>query len=162
LADVVLCYLGAGKTTCLDILASRLKRGLVSGEIMVNGRIPTRSQFKKISGYVDQEDSMLGTLTVYETVLFSAQLRLPKTMRYLSFLQLCSSITSSYSQMAIEKRVEDTLVELGIDHIANHRIGSPGQRGISGGEKRRVSIAMELVTSPSILYLDEPTSGLDR
>jgi ABC-type multidrug transport system ATPase subunit len=87
----------------------------------------------------------MGTLTVYETLLYSALLRLPRAM----------------SRQAKEKRVRDTMTELGIEHIANSKIGTAGKRGISGGEKRRVSIAMEVVTSPSILYLDEPTSGLD-
>eukprot|EP00158_Paraphelidium_tribonemae_P008650 Partr_v1_DN28639_c1_g1_i1_m50047 putative (ABC) transporter len=136
---------GAGKTTCLDILAGRAKRGVVSGQLLINGMVPTRQQFKKISGYVDQEDTLLGTLTVYETLLYSALLRLPKDM----------------SHAAKVRRVQDTMVELGIEHIANSRIGYPGHRGISGGEKRRVSIAMEVVTSPSVIYLDEPTSGLD-
>ena len=138
--------LGAGKSTCLDILAGKAKRGIVSGQLLINGKVPTKQQFKKISGYVDQEDTLLGTLTVYETLLYSALLRLPRDK----------------SRAAKEKRVNDTLVELGIEHIANSRIGYPGHRGISGGEKRRVSIAMEVVTSPSVLYLDEPTSGLDR
>ncbi|KAI3662011.1 hypothetical protein MP638_005459 [Amoeboaphelidium occidentale] len=136
---------GAGKTTCLDILAGKSKAGFVSGSLLINGKTPTREQFKRISGYVDQEDTLLETLTVYETLMFSAELRLPKSM--------------SYAQK--RRRVSETMIELGIEHIANSRVGSSGKRGISGGEKRRVSIAMELVTSPSVLYLDEPTSGLD-
>ena len=63
------------------------------------------------------------------------------------------------SSAAKERRVHETMLELGIIPIANKRIGSAGKRGLSGGEKRRVSIACELVTSPSILFLDEPTSG---
>ena len=85
------------------------------------------------------------TLTVYETVMYSAMLRLPKEM----------------SELAKHQRVIETLRELGILHIKDMRIGDAGLRGISGGEKRRVSIACELVTSPAIIYLDEPTSGLD-
>jgi ABC-type multidrug transport system ATPase subunit len=98
-----------------------------------------------ICRYVDQEDTLLGTLTVRETLMYSAMLRLPKNM----------------SLQAKKVRVQQTMMELGIDHIADRKIGVPGKRGISGGEKRRVSIAQELVTSPSILFLDEPTSGLD-
>jgi ABC-type multidrug transport system ATPase subunit len=95
---------------------------------------------------VDQEDTLMDTLTVEETIMLSALLRLPRTM----------------SLAAKKKRVKDTMDELGIYHIAQTRIGSSETRGISGGEKRRVSIACELVTSPSILFLDEPTSGLGK
>ncbi|KAI8848196.1 hypothetical protein BC829DRAFT_490218 [Chytridium lagenaria] len=113
---------GAGKTTLLDILAKRNKAGIISGKILVNGKTMSDDDYKSIIGYVDQEDTLMDTLTVYETIMYSALLRLPRTMT---------------------------------------RIGKAGSRGISGGEKRRVSIACELVTSPSILFLDEPTSGLD-
>ncbi|KAL2912287.1 FAD-dependent urate hydroxylase [Polyrhizophydium stewartii] len=136
---------GAGKTTFLDILARKSKSGIVSGEILVNGRFMDNQEYKSIIGYVDQEDTLMDTLTVFETILYSALLRLPKTMSY----------------EAKVKRVEETMLELDILQIANRRVGSSGKRGLSGGEKRRVSIACELVTSPSILFLDEPTSGLD-
>ncbi|KAJ1561159.1 hypothetical protein HK405_004753, partial [Cladochytrium tenue] len=136
---------GAGKTTLLDILARRNKAGTVLGEVLVNGSPMGDKEFKSIIGYVDQEDTLMDTLTVHETILYSALLRLPRSMSY----------------AAKRRRVDQTLRELGIAHIANRRIGSTGARGISGGEKRRVSIACELVTSPSILFLDEPTSGLD-
>ncbi|KAJ9079548.1 FAD-dependent urate hydroxylase [Entomophthora muscae] len=136
---------GAGKTSFLDILARRNKAGIVSGDICVNGRVLSNSDFKKLVGYVDQEDTLMPTLTVYETVLNSALLRLPSNM----------------SLEAKRLRVVECLSELGILGIKDSRIGSSGKRGISGGEKRRVSIACELVTSPAILFLDEPTSGLD-
>jgi len=136
---------GAGKTSLLDILAKRTKSGTVGGEIYVNGHAIPNSQYKKVIGYVDQEDTMIPTLTVYETVLYSALLRLPRTM----------------STAAKTFRVMETLQELGIDGIKDSKIGSSGSRSISGGERRRVAIACELVTSPSILFLDEPTSGLD-
>lgn len=109
----------------------------MTGDILINGAKTSRDLYKRISGYVDQEDAMINTLTVYETLLYSALLRLPRTM----------------SLKAKEKRVQDTMEELGISHIANSRVGSGGHRGISGGEKRRVAIAMELVTSPSIIFL---------
>ncbi|KAJ3256010.1 hypothetical protein HK103_005817 [Boothiomyces macroporosus] len=136
---------GAGKTTLLDILARKNKSGVVSGDILINGSFMNYGHYRDIIGYVDQEDSLMETLTVYETILNSAMLRLPKTM----------------SLETKKGRVQETMAELGILHIANKRIGSAGNRGLSGGEKRRVSIACELVTSPSILFLDEPTSGLD-
>ncbi|KZV94696.1 hypothetical protein EXIGLDRAFT_739854 [Exidia glandulosa HHB12029] len=136
---------GAGKSTLLDILARRQKRGQVAGETLVNGRVVSNSMYRKVVGYVDQEDTLMSTLTVYETVFYSALLRLPREM----------------SIEAKRFRTLETMNELGILHIRDSRIGEAGRRSISGGEKRRVSIACELVTSPSILFLDEPTSGLD-
>ncbi|KAG5929225.1 hypothetical protein E4U42_006730 [Claviceps africana] len=138
---------GAGKTTFLDILARKNKRGLVEGDFFVNGMKVNDSEYKKVVGFVDQEDTMLPTLTVHETILNSALLRLPRDM----------------SRASKEHRVFEVEKELGIHHIRDSLIGSEEGtgRGISGGEKRRVGIACELVTSPSILFLDEPTSGLD-
>ncbi|KAK9477401.1 hypothetical protein V1514DRAFT_309256 [Lipomyces japonicus] len=136
---------GAGKTSLLDILAHKNKGGLINGDILVNGYNVTEDQFKSIVGFVDQEDALMPTLTVYETILSSALLRLPKTM----------------SRNAKKLRVLETMNELGIIDIKDQLIGWEGHRGISGGEKRRVAIACELVTSPSIIFLDEPTSGLD-
>ncbi|CAI4214530.1 unnamed protein product [Parascedosporium putredinis] len=138
---------GAGKTTFLDILARKNKRGRVAGDFYVNGEKISDSDYKSFIGFVDQEDTMLPTLTVHETILTSALLRLPRNM----------------SRAAKEQRVVEVEKQLGIHHIRDSLIGSEeGKgRGISGGEKRRVGIACELVTSPSILFLDEPTSGLD-
>ena len=138
---------GAGKTTFLDILARKNKRGVASGDFYVNGEKVSTSDFKSVIGFVDQEDTMLPTLTVHETILTSALLRLPRNM----------------SRASKEQRVIEVEKQLGIYNIRDSLIGSEeGKgRGISGGEKRRVGIACELVTSPSILFLDEPTSGLD-
>ncbi|KAG6843781.1 hypothetical protein H0H87_000561 [Tephrocybe sp. NHM501043] len=136
---------GAGKSTLLDILARKGKRGAVGGTTLVNGREVADAEFKGVMGFVDQEDTLMSTLTVYETVLYSALLRLPREMSY----------------EAKKYRTLETMNELGILGIKDSRIGESGKRSISGGEKRRVSIACELVTSPSILFLDEPTSGLD-
>ncbi|ODV83454.1 hypothetical protein CANARDRAFT_203144 [[Candida] arabinofermentans NRRL YB-2248] len=140
---------GAGKTTLLDILAGKNKSGQKSGNLCVNGEAIKSKQemehFQKSIGFVDQEDFLFPTLTVYETVLNSALLRLPRTMP--------TSVKKT--------KVLQILAELRILHIKDKLIGSDFERGISGGEKRRVAIACELVTSPSILFLDEPTSGLD-
>ncbi|EPS30476.1 hypothetical protein PDE_05427 [Penicillium oxalicum 114-2] len=138
---------GAGKTTFLDLLARKNKRGAVHGNFYVNGEKIADSDFKSLIGFVDQEDTMLPTLTVHETILTSALLRLPRDM----------------SRALKEQKVYEVEKQLGIYHIRDQLIGSEeGKgRGISGGEKRRVGIACELVTSPSILFLDEPTSGLD-
>lgn len=138
---------GAGKTTFLDILARKNKRGTVKGNFYVNGEKILDHDYRSVIGFVDQEDTMLPTLTVHETILTSALLRLPRDM----------------SKTMKEQRVLEVEKQLGIGHIKDQLIGSEegNGRGISGGEKRRVGIACELVTSPSILFLDEPTSGLD-
>jgi len=138
---------GAGKTTFLDILARKNKRGTTTGDFYVNGEKVSDNDFRSVIGFVDQDDTLLPTLTVHETIMDSAMLRLPRDM----------SLDSK------RQKVEDVERQLGIWHIKDQVIGSEegNGRGISGGEKRRVGIACELVTSPSILFLDEPTSGLD-
>lgn len=139
---------GAGKTTFLDILARKNKRGTIQGNIYINGSIVSDEEYREVIGFVDQEDTMMATLTVYETILNSALLRLPADMSF----------------GAKNARVMEVMGQLGILQIKDQIIGTSednGLRGISGGEKRRVGIACELVTSPSILFLDEPTSGLD-
>ncbi|KAF7295906.1 ABC transporter protein [Mycena chlorophos] len=132
---------GAGKSTFLNILARKAKRGIVGGTTTSTGREVADDQFKAVPGLIDQEDTLMSTLTVYETVLYSALLRLPRDM----------------SCEAKKLRRLVTMNELGILGIKDSRIGGVGHRSISGGEKRRVSIACELFTSPSILFLDEPT-----
>lgn len=95
--------------------------------------------------YVTQEDVLLGTLTVKETIQYSALLRLPTTL----------------PKHELDTVVEDTIVELGLQDCADRLIGNWHLRGISGGEKKRVSIALEILTKPNLLFLDEPTTGLD-
>lgn len=102
---------GSGKSSLLDILAHRSKIGSVSGSILINGRPVTSSQVRRVSGYVDQEDTLMQTLTVYETVLYSALLRLPREM-------------SEDEKIA---RVHGTLEELGIRGIMDRRIGGSGE-----------------------------------
>ncbi|KAL8941142.1 MAG: hypothetical protein Q9216_002407 [Gyalolechia sp. 2 TL-2023] len=138
---------GAGKTTFLDILARKNKRGTTKGNFCVNGEKILDNEYRSVIGFVDQDDTMLPTLTVHETIMTSALLRLPRDMGI----------------PAKEQRVYEVEKQLGIYGIKDQLIGSEegSGRGISGGEKRRVGIACELVTSPSILFLDEPTSGLD-
>ena len=93
-----------------------------------------------------QEDSLIGTLTVLETITYSAKLRLPDRM-----------------PLDEKKAIVDSVIaEMGLQECANTPIGNWHMRGISGGEKRRVSIAMEILMRPRLLFLDEPTSGLDR
>lgn len=136
---------GSGKTSLLNILALKAVNGQIDGNIFVNGHMINTTCMKRISGFVSQEDVLMGTLTVREALAFAAFLRLPLEM----------------SAKDKRKRVNQTLIDLGLDHISNQLIGYPGKRGISGGEKRRLMIAQELVTKPSVLFLDEPTSGLD-
>ncbi|RVW25932.1 ABC transporter G family member 11 [Vitis vinifera] len=135
---------GSGKSTLLDALSSRLAaNAFLSGSILLNGR-KTKLSFGT-AAYVTQDDNLIGTLTVRETISYSARLRLPDKMRW------------------SEKRalVESTIIEMGLQDCADTVIGNWHLRGISGGEKRRVSIALEILMRPRLLFLDEPTSGLD-
>ncbi|KAF9430392.1 hypothetical protein BGZ94_007043 [Podila epigama] len=136
---------GAGKSTLVDILAGKNKGGKVSGQILLNGKHVHLSEIRRAVGYVDQEDTLPPTQTVYEAVLFSAMMRLPEAMPI----------------YRVHERVVEVIEMLGLSHCSDRRIGNVTTRGISGGEKRRVSIALELITRPPILILDEPTSGLD-
>lgn len=122
----------------LDILAHRNKSGSLSGTILVNGRkLNRRSRFfGRISGYVYQDDKLFGSVTVTEAIRFIADMKLP------------------IPHALKEERVKRVIEMLGLTHVANSMIGVPG-RGISGGERRRVSIAMEVVVDPPILFLDE-------
>ncbi|KAJ0969966.1 hypothetical protein J5N97_022843 [Dioscorea zingiberensis] len=135
---------GSGKSTLLDALSSRLAtNAFLSGTILLNGH-KTKLSFGT-AAYVTQDDNLIGTLTVRETIMYSARLRLPDKMRM------------------EEKRalVEGTIMEMGLQDCADTVIGNWHLRGISGGEKRRVSIALEILMRPRLLFLDEPTSGLD-
>ncbi|KAI8924499.1 hypothetical protein BC831DRAFT_465321 [Entophlyctis helioformis] len=135
---------GAGKSTFLDILAGKSKSGKIKGSISTSdGR--SHSALARISGFVDQDDVHLPTMTVREVLEFSAALRLPE----------------SFPAAERRRRVDAILKDLGLAHIADSRVGNSFERGISGGEKRRLSIGVELVTDPAVLFLDEPTSGLD-
>lgn len=135
---------GSGKSSFLDVLAARKDPSGLSGEVLIDGA-PQPPNFKCLSGYVVQEDVVMGTLTVRENLTFSAMLRLP----------------SSISRQEKEARVERVIQELGLGKVANSRVGTQLIRGISGGEKKRTNIGMELIIDPSVLFLDEPTTGLD-
>ncbi|KAJ0434345.1 putative ABC-type molybdate transporter [Helianthus annuus] len=134
---------GAGKTTLLEILAGVIPPCRVSGEVVVNDRTMNPTVFRRVSGYVTQEDLLFPLLTVEETLFYSARLRLHNG--------------------PAQSRVSELLVELGLSHVAGERVGdgSGTHRGISGGERRRVSIGVDLVHDPAVLLMDEPTSGLD-
>jgi ABC-type multidrug transport system ATPase subunit len=136
---------GAGKTTLLNVLAGRIGSGSISGEILFKNAPRQLETWKKDCAYVEQEDVLHTNLTVEETLSYAAYFRLPTTM----------------TEDAKKQRVEDVIMDLGLNGCRNTVIGNSWVRGISGGEKKRVSIGQELVTIPQILFLDEPTSGLD-
>ncbi|KAL8773366.1 MAG: hypothetical protein Q9209_001760 [Squamulea sp. 1 TL-2023] len=138
---------GSGKTTLLNVLAHRKGSRVlhVSGALNVNGSSTSTSDFQLISSFVEQEDALIGSLTVRETLDFAARLSLP----------------TSISQNERSLRVEELISSFGLREQANTLVGTPIRKGISGGQKRRLSIASQLITGPKILFLDEPTSGLD-
>ncbi|PIN12552.1 Transporter, ABC superfamily (Breast cancer resistance protein) [Handroanthus impetiginosus] len=134
---------GSGKTTLLTALGGRLS-GRLSGKITYNGQ-PFSGSIKRRTGFVAQDDVLYPHLTVFETLLFTALLRLPKSL----------------TKEEKAQHVEHVIAELGLTRCQNSMIGGPLFRGISGGEKKRVSIGQEMLINPSLLLLDEPTSGLD-
>lgn len=137
---------GCGKTTLLNVLAGRPTNASgVEGSVLVNGVKPSRSEFRQISCFVEQEDALIGSLTVRETLLFTSRL----------------SSTSSLPRRERLARIDGLLASFGLNDQANTIIGTPIRKGISGGQKRRVGVASQLITSPKIMFLDEPTSGLD-
>ncbi|OIT01753.1 PREDICTED: ABC transporter G family member 14-like [Nicotiana attenuata] len=134
---------GSGKTTLLTALGGRLS-GKLSGKITYNSQ-PFSGSIKRRTGFVAQDDVLYPHLTVIETLLFTALLRLPQSL----------------SKEAKVRHVEHVITELGLNKCRNSMIGGQLFRGISGGEKKRVSIGQEMLINPSLLLLDEPTSGLD-
>lgn len=137
---------GCGKTSLLDIITCRDEGGTVkSGQILINGKPNTPQLVKKSIAHVRQDDRLLPHLTVRETLSFVAKLRLP----------------THFTQAQRDQRVDDVIAELRLRQCAHTRVGNDYVRGVSGGERRRVSIAVQLLWNPGILILDEPTSGLD-
>uniref|UniRef100_A0A8D3CHM4 ABC transporter domain-containing protein n=1 Tax=Scophthalmus maximus TaxID=52904 RepID=A0A8D3CHM4_SCOMX len=137
---------GSGKTSLLDVIAGRKDpAGLRQGSVLVDGKTVT-SELRLSSAYVVQDDILMGTLSVRENLLFSANLRLdPKR----------------HSGADKHSRVDAIIQDLGLADCAKTKIGTEFIRGVSGGERKRCSIGMELITSPALLFLDEPTTGLD-
>ncbi|XP_041865558.1 ATP-binding cassette sub-family G member 8 isoform X2 [Melanotaenia boesemani] len=137
---------GCGKTSLLDIITCRDEGGtMTSGQILINGKTNTPQLVKKSIAHVRQDDRLLPHLTVRETLSFVAKLRLP----------------THFTQAQRDQRVDDVIAELRLRQCAHTRVGNDYVRGVSGGERRRVSIAVQLLWNPGILILDEPTSGLD-
>uniref|UniRef100_G3PZ54 Broad substrate specificity ATP-binding cassette transporter ABCG2 n=1 Tax=Gasterosteus aculeatus aculeatus TaxID=481459 RepID=G3PZ54_GASAC len=142
--NAILGPTGSGKSSFLDILAARKDPSGLLGEVLID-KAPQPPNFKCLSGYVVQEDVVMGTLTVRENLRFSAALRL----------------SSSVHQSEKEARVNHLIEELGLAKVADSKVGTQMTRGISGGERKRTNIGMELIIDPSVLFLDEPTTGLD-
>ncbi|KAF3339646.1 ABC transporter G family member 6-like protein [Carex littledalei] len=136
---------GSGKSTLIDALANRIAGKSLQGSITLNGDILESRLLKVLSAYVMQDDLLYPMLTVKETLMYAAEFRLPRSM----------------PKEKKNKRVEELIKQLGLENATNTIIGDEGHRGVSGGERRRVSIGMDIVHDPILLFLDEPTSGLD-
>jgi len=147
---------GAGKTSMLLALAKKLEvshGAKLTGTVSFNGNLCTSSELRGISGFVMQEDNIMGSMTPLELLRFTSVLNLP----------------ASVSEEEREERVQLLLTTMGLQKCKDNFIGSSGlfshvsgiKRGLSGGERKRVSICIELVNNPTMLFCDEPTSGLD-
>lgn len=139
----VLSFSGAGKSTFLSLLSGKTEP--TAGQLEVNGEKTSLTKFKKLVGFVPQEDIMLRELTVEENIRHSAFMRLP----------------AEWTRKQKLQRVEAVMESLELTPIKDSIIGDEIRRGVSGGQRKRVNVAMELVADPSLLALDEPTSGLD-
>ncbi|KAM3337572.1 pleiotropic drug resistance protein 1-like [Capsicum galapagoense] len=136
---------GAGKTTLMDVLAGRKIRGYIEGDIRISGYPKKQNTFARISGYCEQNDIHSPYVTVYESLVYSAWLRLPHD---------------------VDKRIRKIFIEEVIDFVElgplrSALVGLPGVNGLSTEQRKRLTIAVELVANPSIIFMDEPTSGLD-
>ncbi|XP_008795450.2 ABC transporter G family member 36-like [Phoenix dactylifera] len=136
---------GAGKTTLMDVLAGRKTGGYIEGNITISGYPKKQETFARVSGYCEQNDIHSPHVTVYESLVYSAWLR------------LSSEVNSATRKMFIEEVME--LVEL--TSLRGALVGLPGVNGLSTEQRKRLTIAVELVANPSIIFMDEPTSGLD-
>ncbi|KAI4300297.1 hypothetical protein L6164_033689 [Bauhinia variegata] len=136
---------GAGKTTFLSALLGKARGCHVTGSILINGKHESIHSYKKIVGFVPQDDIVHGDLTVEENLRFSARCR------------LCADMPKADKVLIIERVIES----LGLQPVRDSLVGTVERRGISGGQKKRVNVGLEMVMEPSLLILDEPTTGLD-
>ncbi|GMY23360.1 pleiotropic drug resistance protein 2-like isoform X1, partial [Fagus crenata] len=136
---------GAGKTTLMDVLAGRKTGGYIEGSISISGYPKNQETFARVSGYCEQNDIHSPNVTVYESLVYSAWLRLAKEVK------------QETRKMFVEVVMD--LVEL--NPLRNSLVGLPGVDGLSTEQRKRLTIAVELVANPSIIFMDEPTSGLD-
>ena len=136
---------GAGKTTLMDVLSGRKTRGYIEGDIFINGYPKKQETFTRIAGYCEQVDVHSPNVTVHESLIYSAWLRLSE------------NVDPSVRKAFVEEVME--LVEL--TPLKSFIVGLPGVTGLSTEARKRLTIAVELVANPSIIFMDEPTSGLD-
>ncbi|XP_061988335.1 ABC transporter G family member 31-like [Rosa rugosa] len=136
---------GAGKTTLMDVLAGRKTGGYIEGDIKISGYLREQHTFARVAGYVEQNDIHSPQVTVKESLWFSSALRFPK------------EVSTETRLVFVEEVME--LVEL--DTLRHALVGVPGSSGLSTEQRKRLTIAVELVANPSIIFMDEPTSGLD-
>ncbi|KAK3686603.1 hypothetical protein LTR37_019664 [Vermiconidia calcicola] len=134
---------GAGKSTFVNVLMGKLQA--TAGIMKINGWEKDMSKYKKLIGYVPQDDVVFSELTVRENILHSARVRLP----------------SSWRDKAIQDHVDSLIACLQLTHVQHSRVGDARKPVISGGQRKRVNIGMELAAAPMAIFLDEPTSGLD-
>ncbi|KAM3341173.1 putative white-brown complex protein 30 [Capsicum galapagoense] len=136
---------GAGKTTFLSAVAGKITQCTLSGMVLINGRAESIHSYKKIIGFVAQDDIVHGDLTVEENLRFNARCR------------LAADLPKADKVLVVERVIES----LGLQGVRDSLVGTVEKRGISGGQRKRVNVGMEMVMEPSLLILDEPTSGLD-
>ncbi|KAH9724092.1 ABC transporter G family member 37 [Citrus sinensis] len=136
---------GAGKTTLMDVLSGRKTGGIIEGDIRIGGYPKVQHTFARISGYCEQNDIHSPNITVEESIVFSAWLRLST--------QIDSKTKAEF--------VNEVLQTIELDGIKDSLVGLPGVNGLSTEQRKRLTIAVELVANPSIIFMDEPTSGLD-
>ncbi|KAK3237961.1 hypothetical protein CYMTET_51994 [Cymbomonas tetramitiformis] len=140
---------GAGKTSLLNVLSGKALGTLV-GEIVMNDAPVVYSQIRSVCNFVPQDDLMYDALSVTEALKYYAQLRIIKD-------RSGNVATDRYRIELVSKLVK----RLGLEHVKDVHIGNALNPGISGGQRKRVSVGMELMDEPSLLFLDEPTTGLD-
>ncbi|CAI7918917.1 unnamed protein product [Closterium sp. NIES-54] len=136
---------GGGKTTLLNILAQRISSRQRKGTVELDGAEVRAGTMRRVSAYVMQDDVLFPSLTVRETLMYATELRLD----------------SKTSRREKEQKVARLIDLLGLAKVENSPIGGERKRGVSGGERKRVAIGVDMVSDPKILFLDEPTSGLD-
>ncbi|KAH6643247.1 hypothetical protein BKA67DRAFT_527875 [Truncatella angustata] len=134
---------GAGKSTFVNVLMGKTNQ--TGGSVAINGVPGKLKRYKKLIGYVPQDDIVLPELTVYENILHSARIRLPRT----------------WKDRDVVAHVNSVIDCLELSHVKDSLVGTVGKPVISGGQRKRVSIGMELAAAPMAIFLDEPTSGLD-